>query len=320
MQILIAEDDCVSRRVLEAMLLKWGYEVVLACDGKEAWEAMQRPDAPPMAILDWMMPGMDGVEVCERLRQLKTPFRPYVILLTGKGQKKDLVKGINAGADDYVIKPFEPDELRVRIYAGERILDLQVESLAIMEALRKQATHDYLTGLRNRVSMLDMLQKEFEKAPRSGKPVSVVMADIDYFKSVNDRFGHQAGDTVLTEVARRMAMEIRSYEDIGRYGGEEFIAVLSECDTEGAQKMGERLCQAVAAKPFEINGEKIHVTISIGVAASTQWTMPSEDILIRMADIALYRAKQAGRNRVELWSSSFPDPTPAKATTEAVAG
>ena len=299
MRLLIAEDDLAYRKILARLLTKWGHEVEMASDGMEAWRALQRTDAPSMVVLDWMMPGMDGIEICRRLRELKRDIRPYVILLSVKGQKTDLIKGISAGADDYVIKPFDPDELRVRILAGERILNLQLESLTMMEALRKQASHDYLTGLPNRANIMDLLRREFARGPRGHQPVSVVLADIDHFKSINDNFGHQVGDLVLADVSKRMAMEMRSYETVGRYGGEEFLAVLCDCDTEGALTMAERLRQSVANKPFECPIAKIPITMSFGVASTSDIGSATQETLVQLADSAMYRAKRAGRNRVE---------------------
>jgi diguanylate cyclase (GGDEF)-like protein len=299
MRLLIADDDVVCRRILEKLLVKWGHEVEVASDGAEAWQALRCFNAPSMVVLDWMMPGMDGVEICRRLRELKRDIRPYVILLSGKDQKKDLIKGISAGADDYVTKPFAPEELRVRILAGERILNLQAESLTIMEALRKQASHDYLTGLPNRATIMDVLRREFARGPRGGQAVSVVLADVDHFKDVNDTFGHQVGDAVLAEIAKRMAMEMRSYEYIGRYGGEEFLAVLCDCDTRNACALAERLRRVVEGRLFESSAGKIPVTMSLGVASTAEIPSATQETLVQLADEAMYRAKRAGRNRVE---------------------
>lgn len=309
MRILIAEDDLVTRRVLTTMLHKWGHETVVTCDGDQAWEALQGQDAPHLAILDWMMPGLDGVEVCSRLRTLERDICPYVILLTGMSQKKDLLNGFNAGADDYVIKPFDPDELNVRIRAGERIVNLQIESLVARDALRRLATYDYLTGLRNRAAILDELRREFERAPRMDLPVNVVMVDVDHFKDINDTYGHSFGDKILTELAKRMVSEVRSYEAIGRYGGEEFLIVLTGCDVSGAGKQAERVRHCVAAKGFRVQGVKVDVTISLGVASSCQIERPAQELLIEMADAAMYRAKRTGRNRVEV-ATAIPRNTP----------
>jgi diguanylate cyclase (GGDEF)-like protein len=251
-----------------------------------------------MLILDWVMPGMDGLEICRRVRRESHPIHPYIILLTGKGQRQDLVEGFEAGADDYVTKPFDPAELSARIRAGERILTLQTESAVAIDSLRKQATHDGLTGLRNRDAILEELRREFGRSPRTGQPVAVVMGDIDRFKLVNDTYGHEAGDRVLAEAAKRMASEVRSYEAVGRYGGEEFLVVLSGCNLAGAEQMAGRLCSCVASKPYQIPGQTISITASFGVASTCQFASPTEELLIRAADAALYRAKHEGRNRV----------------------
>jgi diguanylate cyclase (GGDEF)-like protein len=249
-------------------------------------------------VLDWMMPGVDGVELCRRLRTLEQEISPYIILLTGMNQKKDLLKGFDAGADDYVVKPFDLEELHVRIRAGERIVALQIESLAARTALRKLANHDYLTGLRNRAAILDELRRELRRLPRTGEPLSAVMIDVDRFKRINDTYGHQVGDQALAELAKRMAREVRSYEAIGRYGGDEFFVVLTACDLAGAAKHAERVRRAVAAKEINIRGLKVGVTISLGVATTSQIELLAEDLLIEKADAAMYRAKSEGRNRV----------------------
>jgi two-component system, cell cycle response regulator len=310
MRILIAEDDGVTRQVLARMLCKWGHEVVIAYDGSQAWEALQKPDAPNLVILDWMMPGIDGLELCRRLRTLKRDICPYIILLTALNNKKDLLQGFSAGADDYVTKPFDPEELNARIRAGERIVDLQIESLAARDTLRRLATFDFLTGLRNRAAILAELKRECDRYPRTEVSVNVVMVDVDHFKQVNDRFGHQVGDRVLAELAKRMASEVRSYEAVGRYGGEEFLIVLSGCDLEGAVKQAERVRRVVGSRDFDIWGVKIPVTVSLGVASSTQLEHPDVESLIEMADAAMYAAKLAGRNRVAV-AATAPTQSPA---------
>ena len=307
MRILIAEDDGVSRRVLESVLQKWGHEVSAVADGDAAWRLLQRDDAPSLVILDGMMPGLDGVDVCQMLRGIRREVRPYVILLTGRGQKGDVVKGITAGADDYVVKPFDPEELRVRILAGERIINLEIESAAVMQALRKSASRDALTGLPNRETILEMLTREFSRPARTGTSVAVVMADVDHFKNINDTYGHQAGDFVLAEVAMRMATAMRSYEHLGRYGGEEFLGIMCDCDLDGCTAMAERLRRAVAEKAFEIGPDRLPVTASFGVASTAGLSFPTPQLLIALADAALYQAKRTGRNRVQT-APDLPQP------------
>lgn len=300
MHILIAEDDPVSRRVLQAHLSKWGYEVIATKNGAEAWSVLQGNDPPPLAILDWMMPSMDGTEVVRRVRERGgTPY-VYVVLLTAKNQKDDIVAGLEAGADDYLVKPFDALELRARIRTGKRILDLQNELVAVQAALREEATHDHLTKAWNRSGIMDILQRECARAVRLQGSVGVVMADLDHFKPINDTYGHMAGDEVLREFVRRMTASVRAYDYIGRYGGEEFVIVFPDCGAESAFQRAEQLRRDVTLKAVESGSALITVTASLGVAASDQGNCRDYDVLLRAADAALYRSKAAGRNRTTL--------------------
>jgi two-component system cell cycle response regulator len=299
-KILIADDSIVSRHLLEATLRKWGYEVVVACDGLEALELMQRENAPNLAILDWMMPGMTGLEVCERIRQRAREPYTYILLLTSKSQKEDLIEGMDAGADDYITKPFDQHELKVRLRAGRRLVDLQAELLSAREALREQATKDSLTHLWNRNSIFDLLCRELARAEREGTPVGVVMIDLDHFKSVNDNYGHFAGDAVLCESARRMQNSIRPYDAIGRYGGEEFLVMLPGCDEQASLNLAERMRKHLAQAQMSLNENAICVTASFGATVAVPGQNWTPESLIRKADEALYLAKRLGRNRVEV--------------------
>jgi diguanylate cyclase (GGDEF)-like protein len=299
-KVLIAEDDRVSRRLLEASLTRWGYEVVVTCDGVEAWEALQGTDAPPMAILDWMMPGMDGVAVCRKVRQRGQEPYIYLLLLTTKGRKENIIEGLDAGADDYLTKPFDPHELQVRLRTGKRIVTLQAEIIEARETLRIQATHDALTGVWNRRAILEMLGNELARSIRKGPPVAVAIADLDHFKRINDTYGHVAGDAALCEVVSRVRMLLRPYDAIGRYGGEEFLMVLPGCTSSDAWRLAERLRIGISQEPVKIPEGSIEVTSSLGVAASDTISSADATDLIRAADTALYRAKTTGRNRVEL--------------------
>jgi len=304
-KILVAEDDPVSRRLLEVTLSKWGYEVVICADGQAAWEALKVPDAPQLVILDWMMPRLDGLQVCKNVRNPdERPAEPYVyiILLTAKSQKTDMVTGLEAGADDYLTKPFDAQELRMRLRAGRRILDLLDELVQAREIMREQARKDSLTQLCTRATVLELLKHELDRSQRhsldSDAPVSVVLADLDHFKHINDTYGHLAGDAVLREAARRMREAIRPYDSIGRYGGEEFLLVLSNCDTLGAAAIAERLLQAVRKDTIVLAEATVSVTLSAGVA--TSGVIQEPETLVGAADAALYRAKRGGRNRVEV--------------------
>jgi two-component system cell cycle response regulator len=299
MKVLAAEDNPVFQSMLRTMLTKWGYAVTIARDGVEAWQVLQSENCPRLAILDWMMPGMDGVEVCRRVRAAGREPYTYLLLLTARTESQDLVEGMDAGADDYLTKPFNANELRVRLRAGRRILDLQEELLRAREALRVQATHDGLTGLFNRASILESLENAITRARREAKPLSVLVADLDRFKSINDTYGHQSGDAVLRESTRRMKTAVRSYDAVGRYGGEEFLIVLPGCDVDTARAQAERIREAVAAGPIDGGGQSIAVTCSIGVASRVIPSAGDTEALVREADLALYVAKRNGRNRVE---------------------
>ena len=276
MQILIAEDNNISRRLLETTLSRWGYDVITCVDGIAAWEVLQAPSAPQMAILDWMMPKMDGVELCRHVRdpQQRSP-EPYIylILLTSKSQKGDVIAGLEAGADDYLTKPFDRQELRMRLRAGQRIIELLGELRFAREELRDRAQHDSLTRLYNRATVLELLDRELARTHRRREGghetyVSVILADLDHFKHVNDTYGHLAGDAVLRETSRRMREALRPYDSIGRYGGEEFLVVLSECDSTSAVTVAERLRVAVVEKAIVLPEGSIPVTMSAGITTS----------------------------------------------------
>src|SRR5271154_5370643 len=238
-RILIAEDDPVSRRLLELFLVKWGFEVSIATTGTEALQMLERLDAPRLAILDWMMPGMEGVQVCQKLRESADRRYVYVLLLTARTQKEDLLQGLESGADDYLTKPFDAQELRARLHVGQRILDLQDQLIA-------------------------------------------------------------AGDDVLREAAQRMMACVRPYDSVGRYGGEEFLIVVPSSVAMGTLGLAERIRRAIEGKPMMSNSIPIAVTASFGVTASVDKRPLDSQEILRLADAALYRAKERGRNRAEL--------------------
>jgi two-component system cell cycle response regulator len=302
MKILIAEDEPAFRHLLEEILVKWGYEVVIARDGNEAYQILLSENAPQLAVLDWKMPGMEGIEICRKIREDEKDFYTYIILLTSQHRDEDLVIGMEAGADDYIIKPFKHNELRVRLRAGRRIIELQNELLAAREILYAKATHDSLTGLLNHEEILDILDKELARSERDGVCVSIIMADIDHFKKINDTYGHLAGDAVLRIIAQEMHSMERSYDSIGRYGGEEFLIVLPECCMECAVAFAERLRSCVSRDSIDTSEGMIAVTISLGVAAGGKGQKLNEYRLVKAADTALYKAKENGRNRVEIAS------------------
>lgn len=297
MRILVAEDDLVTRRLLKVSLDRWNYEVTLASNGNDALKILLGDAAPKLALLDWVMPGADGVDICRDIRKRNLTSYIYILLLTSKATREDLLNGLQAGADDYLIKPFDLLELQARLWSGQRIIALQDQLLTVQEALREQATHDALTGVWSRAAILDLMQREFNRCGRENSPLSIIMADLDHFKQINDTLGHQAGDAVLREVASRIGSILRPYDALGRYGGEEFLVMAMGCDQEAASSLAERIRGCVAADPISTPQGPVQVTLSLGVASlSGDLSLES---LIHRADEALYRAKNLGRNLVE---------------------
>jgi two-component system cell cycle response regulator len=304
MKILLAEDSRLYQHLIGGYLREWGFDVELVQDGTEAWKRLKEPDAPILALLDWVLPGLDGIEVCRNIRQRSTNERYiYTVLLTGKSDKQDLVFAMEAGADDYLVKPFDARELRARLLAGKRILDLHGELIAAQESLRFAAMHDFLTRLWNRAEIVSFLERELVRAIREKKSVGIVLLDVDHFKSINDSLGHRSGDIVLKELAQRLRSQLRAYDGVGRYGGEEFLLVLPGCDLEGALARTAAIQRSVAATPFMPELAKVSITVSMGVTIAHGGAGDSATLL-HDADLALYRAKNTGRDRVECSSVS----------------
>jgi two-component system, cell cycle response regulator len=296
-RVLVAEDDAMFRRILQSWLENWGYRVAVAEDGAKAWNILQQNLPPQILILDWMMPEMNGLELCRKVReQNRVPYQ-YILLATAKDAKQDLVRGLEAGADDYLTKPFDKSELQARLRACTRILTLQDHQIKAQEQLRFQASHDPLTGIWNRGAILETLHRELERAARAESAVGVLLLDVDHFKTINDTHGHLTGDGVLREITQRMIKAARTYDSVGRYGGEEFLIVLPGCSKGQIRQSGERIRSAVDNGPIRINGSEISVTVSIGAAVAPRGTT-SETEMLAAADAALYRAKEIGRNRI----------------------
>jgi len=296
MQVLIAEDDLTSRTILSAIVTNWGYEAVVACDGNEAWEIMREPAAPDIAILDWDMPGMDGLQVCRKIRDRLTINPPYVIILTAKNEKSDIVEGLDAGANDYVSKPYDNNELQARIRVGQRMVELQAELVEAKNTLALEAMHDSLTGAPNRRAILDALGKELARVKRKQSKLSIGLCDIDHFKQINDTFGHQVGDAVLCGFVATIQKSLRGYDLVGRYGGEEFLVVAPDSAGSAEEGLYERLRAKTAGHRVPTKSGDAGITVSIGVAGS--YTGATVDTMLAAADAALYRAKDEGRNQV----------------------
>lgn len=295
MRALVADDDTASRLLLQRMLTKWGYDVVTASEGEEAWNILTSDNPPDLAVLDWMMPGLDGVEVCRRIRALDLSSPPYLILLTSRGDKQDIATGLESGASDYVQKPFDHDELRARLLVGRRFAELNSKLLETQRELQRQALTDPLTHIMNRRAILGRLTEEMARAPRQGLPLSIGVMDIDHFKLVNDRYGHAGGDSVLQKVVERSLRALRAYDALGRIGGEEFLIVMPGVGARDASIVLERIRHSVRQAAIELQGVEITVTVSIGGAVNGG-EAPEE--LLHLADEALYRAKGEGRDRV----------------------
>jgi two-component system cell cycle response regulator len=295
MRILIADDEPVSLRMLEKTLQRAGYEVTAVRNGRAAVEELCCPEGPRLALLDWMMPELDGPAVCREVRQ-RSQRHVHLVLLTSKNSKQDVVIGLESGADDYLIKPFDPEELKARLHTGLRILQLEDNLLEAREEMRYKATHDSLTSLLNRGTIVELLSRELTRTRRENGCTIAVLGDLDHFKLVNDTHGHMVGDEVLREVARRLLGSVRSYDFVGRYGGEEFLLVLNNCNAKKSMDRAEEIRAAVSHSPISTSRGPIAMTVSVGVIASRGRDLETAEEFLCEADRALYTAKAAGRN------------------------
>lgn len=322
MRILVADDSGISRHVICSLLREWGHHVVSAKDGHEALHALRSDTTISLALVDWMMPGLDGLEVCKQLRAIPDRAYTYMISVTSRTEKQDLVCALEAGFDDFLTKPVDPAELNARLLVGSRIIDLQEKLIETCEQSQFKATHDTLTGIWNRGAILEFLRAQLAMAVRSSSNLALMMLDVDHFKKINDTYGHSAGDSVLIHLSQSMNSVVRASDWLGRYGGEEFLVIASECPAEDAFQMGERLRLAVANNPVSYGELAISSTISIGIANTRFVESPTPEALVKLADAALYRAKCNGRNRIEVdsgrLSTSFRPETYKGSTIGAV--
>jgi diguanylate cyclase (GGDEF)-like protein len=306
MRALIADDDATTREIVASAMRCWGLDVVTADNGVAAWRHMQAVHPPGLAVIDWMMPGLDGIEICRRVRGTPRLHGMYLILLTGRDAREDLVTALDAGADDYMVKPVHVEELRARVHVGLRVVMLQ-ESLAARVAelgaahdhLAKLASTDALTGLYSRRGWFDLTAAEFSRCRRYGRTFSLLVADLDWFKRVNDTHGHDAGDRLLRAFADMLRSECRRSDIIGRIGGEEFVVALPETGALDAQAIAARLTERCRALAVRSAAGEIRCSCSIGV---TELRAADEDVesVLRRADTALYEAKRNGRDRWRL--------------------
>ena len=303
-KILIVEDDTITRLLLKRTLEKEGFKVILAENGKEGLKVFEENQKDIfLMITDWLMPEMDGLEMCQKIRRMKIDHYVYIIFLSAREKKQDIVTGLRAGADDYLTKPFSHEELIARVNVGLRIIKLEQKLKEANRQLEILATTDMLTGILNRRALWQRLIEELERCVRKKTSLCLFMADLDHFKKINDTYGHLVGDRVLQEAVKRLKRNLRPYDIIGRYGGEEFVIGISEmCYRQIMKSIGERLRKSVADTPMIIDDVELKVTISIGgTMAKPKQGYNIEAYLekiLKKADDALYEAKQKGRNRV----------------------
>lgn len=314
MKILVADDDPVSRRLIQRTLENSGYEVVVVVNGKEAVIELAKPDGPRLALIDWMMPELDGPGVCREMRSRHDDLYIYILLLTSKQSNVDVVRGLEAGADDYLTKPCRTSEMKARLRTGHRILQLEDKLIEAREKMHFKATHDSLTSLWDRGAMMSLLRGELARSSRDNSCVSILLCDVDHFKKVNDVYGHSTGDDVLQHVSRELLNSVRPNDLVGRWGGEEFLIVLNGCSQEHLSKRAELIRKAISHSPSPVSGSQISVSLSIGAITVRNWnqSLPIATIL-KLADEAMYEAKALGRNRVVLAqpiNASVPDAVP----------
>jgi two-component system cell cycle response regulator len=296
LKILIADDDALSRRLLEKTLERAGYEVTAVENGKQALDQLTKLEGPRLALLDWVMPEVDGPGVCRAVRKRSEQTYVYMVLLTSKGTKEETVLGLESGADDYLTKPFNVEELRARLRVGERILLLEDRLVEARENMRFRATHDPLTSLLNRGAIMDLLARELHRSHREKRSTTILLGDVDHFKQVNDTYGHVVGDEVLIEIANRLIGSVRSYDFVGRYGGEEFLVVLNSCDPAFAPTRAEELRKSVSNRAIQTAKGSLSLTMSLGALMSSDWGPRPVEELLHEVDTALYKAKASGRD------------------------
>ncbi|HKV82754.1 MAG TPA: diguanylate cyclase [Candidatus Sulfotelmatobacter sp.] len=299
-KILVADDSRIYRSLVETVLAEAGYKLLFAQNGREAFSAIEKHE-PSLLITDWEMPDITGLELCRKIRQDHERY-VHIILLTSNTEKDQIIEGLDAGADDYLTKPFHPGELLARVAVGRRVAELHRQIQAKNLLLEQLAQTDSLTGLPNRRAIEDWTKRELSGAERHGFALWLVIADLDHFKSINDTYGHGAGDLVLQRFAELLRENTRASNLCGRIGGEEFVLALSHVDRSGVETAVERIRRQFEAEMFTFDGKVITATASFGITGFQGRNAPSLDNLLREADAALYLAKGKGRNRLEFSS------------------
>jgi diguanylate cyclase (GGDEF)-like protein len=299
-RIVVVEDDPAILRLLDKVLGSKEMEVITCPTGAAGLEALATIEWD-LCILDRGLPDMDGMEICRTIKAEPRFDARQIIVLSGYGSLDSRVEALNLGADDYIIKPFHPLELLARVKAACRVVEMQKQLVSMTERLEELSIRDALTGVYNRRHFGTALENAFDHSTRYRRPLSVAIIDVDCFKNINDSLGHQAGDLVLAEVARRFTRSVRSTDYLARYGGEEFVALLPETQLDDALSFAEKLRQEVSAVPVELaDGSVVPVTVSVGAASLEHTSFTSPEEMVLAADLALYRAKRNGRNRVEV--------------------
>lgn len=304
--ILVAEDEPISQRLIAKNLKDWGYEALVVADGKKALETFKRRQIP-MVILDWMMPHLSGPDLAREIRAIDKQRKTYtyLVLVTARDKIQDIAEGFEAGVDDYITKPFHPIELKARLHAGIRIISLERQLLSYQKKLEKLATTDSLLGIKTRRQILSELSSQLARAEREQQPVGVIMVDVDHFKKINDTYGHPTGDMVLKKISRQIKRNIRKYDQIGRYGGDELIIILPKCGLAEVNNISQRLFKSVARLKIRLTDKStLRPTLSGGATSSEVFSHPTPKRLIKACDEALYQAKAKGRNQIVIFPQS----------------
>ena len=306
MKVLIADDCSSTLEILRLSLAKWGYEPMLVSDGEQALRVLKSPAGPRLALLDWSMPKLEGIAVCRELRSRAENAMnyTYIIVLTAKDGEENLVQALEAGADDYLTKPVSTRELRLRVRAGERVIELQDRVVRMNRKLAVVSTHDQLTNSLNRASTMERLKQEIERAARTRRHLTYATVDLDQFEQINHQYGFKVGDEVLKQTAERFKSAVRSYDVVGRIGGEEFGIVLPDTELGLGVGLAERLRACIQNQPFLIDEEYVSLTISIGVSSTTEEDFDRRRI-VNGAEKSLRQAKAEGGNRVLMWESGL---------------